>query len=159
MENYSFQNHLVSPLYRFQEPQPGSPHRPFWEHIKEGKNIWRDDKLNGIQEWLSLKDLNDDPNEIVRFGYKDLSIKGVLTHSEHGVYIGHCMGLGFWSNLDTAGQDSVPLFTEAEAVEHILSWDGDHSPSDYKVKYVAAVDPLYATFEECNASGIVLTCK
>ncbi len=33
-----------------------------------------------------------------------------------GVYLGACMGLGFWSKLDPAGQTEAPTF---ESIDHI----------------------------------------
>jgi len=58
----------------FREPSQESPHRPFWEHIKAGGRVWRDDRLNGKQEWLDLNSLGGDANKIQRYGYRDLSI-------------------------------------------------------------------------------------
>lgn len=60
----------------FCEPSKDSPHRQFWEHIKGGGRVWRDDPLNNVQEWLDLERLGGDANEIQRYGYKNLSIPG-----------------------------------------------------------------------------------
>lgn len=46
----------------------------------------------------------------------------VLVHDEMGVYLGHCMGLGFWTMLDDVGQDTAVCFDdEAAAREYIKS--------------------------------------
>lgn len=58
----------------FREPNAGSAHRKFWEHIKAGGRVWRNDPQNQIQEWIDLERLGGDPNEIQRFGYNNLSI-------------------------------------------------------------------------------------
>jgi hypothetical protein len=58
----------------FREPSQESPHRKFWEHIKRGGRVWRNDSLNGIQEWIDLDCLGGNADEIQRFGYNDLSI-------------------------------------------------------------------------------------
>lgn len=52
-----------------------SPHYLFWVHIKNGERVWRDDKLNHVQEWLDLTSLNGDANSIKKYGYQDLSIR------------------------------------------------------------------------------------
>ena len=50
--------------------------------------------------------------------------KYILVHKEDGVYIGNALGLGFWSRLDNAGQDSAVTFdTAEEAMEHVISWE------------------------------------
>lgn len=58
----------------FREPSNESPHRKFWEHIKAGGRVWRDDPLNKVQEWLDLERLGGDANEVQRYGYNNLSI-------------------------------------------------------------------------------------
>ncbi len=79
----------------------------------------------------------------------------VLTHPEHGIYIGSCMGLGFWSKLDAAGQDAVCTFvSEAEAAEYIQSWDGGHNPADYQLKPVTPSLDNYATVADLRAAGL-----
>ncbi len=81
--------------------------------------------------------------------------KFVITHPSDGVYLGNCMGLGFWSKLDPAGQNSAPLFScPQEAIEHIQSWDGGRSPADYAIVPVNAVGPFHATIVECVKAGL-----
>jgi hypothetical protein len=54
----------------------------------------------------------------------ELNNRFILCHPEHGVYLGSCMGLGFWSKLDPAGQDCAPTFeTQDLAMEYVDSWD------------------------------------
>lgn len=40
----------------------------------------------------------------------------VIVHDEMGVYLGSCLGLGFWSKLDMADQDSAVCFPSAASV-------------------------------------------
>ena len=61
---------------RFRVPSIDSPHRKFWEHLKAGGRVWRDDRINGVKEWLDLERLGGDANEINRYGHKDLSLTG-----------------------------------------------------------------------------------
>lgn len=60
---------------KFGEPGANSSHRKFWEHIKAGGRVWRDDPLNKVQEWLDLDRLGGDPDEIQRYGYTNLHIR------------------------------------------------------------------------------------
>lgn len=59
------------------EPDKNSPHRPFWEHLKAGGRVWRNDAMNGKREWLDLAALGGDPNNIKLYGYLDLSLEPV----------------------------------------------------------------------------------
>lgn len=61
----------------FREPASdgiGREHRKFWECIKAGGKVWRDDRLNGVQEWLDLARLGGDANEVQRYGFNDLHL-------------------------------------------------------------------------------------
>jgi hypothetical protein len=50
--------------------------------------------------------------------------KFILVHKEDGVYVGNALGLGFWSRLDAADQESAVTFdSEQEAKDHVASWD------------------------------------
>jgi len=52
----------------------------------------------------------------------------VITHPEMGVYVGHGLGMGFWTRLDSVGQDAVVCFpSEAAARAHVASWYADSS--------------------------------
>lgn len=66
-------------------------------------------------------------------------MKYVITEPEFGIYVGSAIGLGFWSKLDSVGQDSVPVFdTEEQAQEHIASWEPDED--DERVYSFVEVD-------------------
>lgn len=49
-----------------------------------------------------------------------------------GVYVGNALGLGFWSKLDDADQDTAVTFDSVEdAKEHVCSWEKGNDPNDY----------------------------
>lgn len=58
----------------WREPKQGDPHRKFWEHIQAGGRVWRDDPMNHVREWLDLKRLGGNANNIVQYGYSNLTI-------------------------------------------------------------------------------------
>lgn len=77
----------------------------------------------------------------------------VLVSSELGIYLGECMGLGFWSLLDPAGQDAAVTFpNEAAAREHVSTWQDQ--PQDLRCVAVAAGLDGYASVEACVAAGL-----
>lgn len=48
----------------------------------------------------------------------------VLYHDEMGIYLGSCMGLGFWTKLDPVGQNEAVTFESSEqALKHASTWD------------------------------------
>lgn len=80
----------------------------------------------------------------------------VINSTVAGVYLGNCMGLGFWSQWDAVGQDSATVFeSESAAIEHIESWHGPQ-PADLRphVVPVECADERWATIAECVASGL-----
>jgi len=49
----------------------------------------------------------------------------VIYSETDGVYLGTCLGLAFWSNLDPVGQDSAVAFDDAQEAEaHLATWEG-----------------------------------
>lgn len=80
--------------------------------------------------------------------------KIAITHPEMGVYLGCCMGLGFWTLLDSAAQPAAVVFDSIEqAHEHIETWDEGNDPSAYGFREVAA-DGHYATIPSLIAAGL-----
>lgn len=79
----------MAEVSKWREPSKESEHRKFWEHIKAGGRVWRDDPLNNVQEWLDLQSLDGDVNAIVKYGYKNLSIPNPLAQlPEAGCVLG-----------------------------------------------------------------------
>lgn len=79
----------------------------------------------------------------------------VITHPSLGVYLGNCLGLGFWTLLDPVGQGEAVAFpNEAAARAHVASWDENNDPHAYA--YVAAARPGagYATIADLIAAGL-----
>ena len=87
----------------------------------------------------------------------------VLVHPENGIYLGNCMGLGFWSKLDPAGQECAVAFeTPEKAREHAASWDSsrvDHQAYLESLKCVEVeIDSPdgepYASVDACIKAGL-----
>lgn len=84
----------------------------------------------------------------------------VITHKENGVFVGIALGLVFWSNLDTVGQDKVPVCTtylEASVLlAHVAQDDGvaDETCSAYSINEVEISGTQYATITELRAAGL-----
>lgn len=77
----------------------------------------------------------------------------VIYHQELGVYLGNCMGMGFWSNLDAVGQDCAVTFaSEAEISQHISSWN--EPLENCEAIPVEADDGIYATIDSCVSAGL-----
>jgi hypothetical protein len=82
--------------------------------------------------------------------------KVVIVHPSIGVYLGNCMGLGFFSMLDCAGQEhAVLLVNEVEARAHVASWDSHNNPDGYQYVEVTAADDDWVTIEELEAAGLI----
>lgn len=81
-------------------------------------------------------------------------MKVVIVHPEMGIYLGNCLGLGFFSMLDCAGQITAALIeSEAEAREHVSTWSTKNDPDTYRYVEVTAVRQ-WATIEELEAAGL-----
>lgn len=56
----------------------------------------------------------------------------VITHPEMGIYLGCCLGLGFWTKLDPVGQgEAVTFEDESDARDYVCSWDENNDPDVY----------------------------
>lgn len=80
----------------------------------------------------------------------------VITHPENGIYLGNCMGLGFWSKLDSAGQTCAVTFpTAQDAIAHIRSWDNNNDPASCAIVGVTpSGEDGYATIKDLRAAGL-----
>lgn len=78
----------------------------------------------------------------------------VIYHPEMGVYLGSCMGLGFWSKLDPVDQPCARTFSNAgEALEYMQTWDD--GPLDDAA--FVEVDPDmggFASIQACINAGL-----
>lgn len=78
----------------------------------------------------------------------------VIYTEEEGVYIGHAMGFGFWSNLDPADQPAATTFAdEKEAEEHMATWECGR-PDGVMLVPVEADENGYASIEACVRAGL-----
>ena len=56
----------------------------------------------------------------------------LIIHEEMGIYLGHCMGLGFWTLLDPVAQGEAVVFEHLSAARsHVSSWDDKNNPDNY----------------------------
>lgn len=75
----------------------------------------------------------------------------LIIHPQDGIYLGNCLGFGFFTKLDPVGQDAAVTFeTQTDAEEHILSWN-EPLPGCNVVSI--NIDHMYATISECVAAG------
>lgn len=80
-------------------------------------------------------------------------LRYVLYSDEFGVYLGSFLGFGFWSKVDSAGQDAAVTFGSAkEAIEWAHTWET--TLKDLKAIPVDCAGRSYATEKECVAAGI-----
>ncbi|WP_435018442.1 hypothetical protein TA3x_000416 [Tundrisphaera sp. TA3] len=78
----------------------------------------------------------------------------VITNPVMGIYLGNCLGLGFWTLLDTAGQqEAVTFSSKQEAFSHIQSWDSEDRALDYRCVQVPT-QREYATVSELAKAGL-----
>ena len=70
----------------FRAPSPQAPHYVFWQHLKAGGRVWRNDPLNNVAEWIDLAKLEGDPNKTVIYGYKNLSLQGPTIDTTRPLY-------------------------------------------------------------------------
>lgn len=96
----------------------------------------------------------------------------VITHPSMGVYLGNCLGLGFWTLRDGLVRErhgltladrieqrpepgeAVAFPNEAAARAHVAAWDENNDPDAYA--YVAAARPgaRYATIADLIGAGL-----
>ena len=78
----------------------------------------------------------------------------VLFSEEKGVYLGSFAGLGFWTKVDTVGQDFAVAFdTPEEGAEWMQSWETP-VPDAKPVRVTLTADRAYASIDECVAAGL-----
>lgn len=80
----------------------------------------------------------------------------VITSPEWGIYLGNFMGLGFWSMLDTAGQDCAVTFQNEEAARaHVARWEANGDPDAYGyAEVVPSSSDGYATVADLKEAGL-----
>jgi len=78
----------------------------------------------------------------------------VIYDAEMGVFLGFCLGLAFWSNLDPVGQPAAPTFTSHKEAESFLDAWGDGRPAGATLVPVVADQNGYASVAACVAAGL-----
>jgi hypothetical protein len=78
----------------------------------------------------------------------------VIFSETNGIYLGNCMGLGFWTKLDPIGQTGAITFPDAAVAQsHMAEWEGG-VPDDVQFVEVTAESDGYATMESCVRAGL-----
>ncbi len=78
---------------------------------------------------------------------------GVLYHTEMGVYLGSCMGFGWWSKLDPVGQTCAVTFqNKGAALHHAASWDTQ--VENLQFRELTPDDGQYASILCCVRAGL-----
>jgi len=78
----------------------------------------------------------------------------LIWHPDRGIFLGHCMGLGFWSKLDPVGQPSAVTFPSREIAEQYMAgWDHGR-PTEASLHPVIPDDGDYASIAACVAAGL-----
>lgn len=79
----------------------------------------------------------------------------VIVHPEWGIYLGSCMGLGFFSAMDCAGQWEAAVFlSEDEARAYVAAWSDNDQPDMFTYPSVQAEQDFWATIEELDTAGL-----
>jgi hypothetical protein len=79
----------------------------------------------------------------------------VIVSEEWGIYLGTAIGLGFWSLLDSVGQEAAVTFeNKKEAIEYIRSWDENNDPAAFSFVEVECAADMYATISELTKAGL-----
>lgn len=78
----------------------------------------------------------------------------LMSHPTLGIYLGSCLGFGFWSKLDPAGQDAAWTFESEEvAKEGAASWDHPIPKNELTFTPVE-VEGEFATIAQCVEVGL-----
>jgi len=81
--------------------------------------------------------------------------KLVAVHPTDGVFVGTGLGLAFFSFVEDAGQESVPVFdTVDQAVEMFTSWNPPYDHSVIRYVEVECAGGHQATYDELCAAGL-----
>ena len=95
------------------------------------------------------------PTSSAAFELGSATQRYLIADPEMGIYVGNCMGLGFWTKSDPAGQDSAVTFPSSfEAEAHMATWDCGRPGAAWIVPVtVSGKDDNYASIDECVAAG------
>jgi len=75
----------------------------------------------------------------------------VIVSETDGIFVGHALGLGFWSLLDSVGQQEVCTFENTfQARQFVRKWG---NPDAYTYRQVKTKGD-FATVKELKAAGL-----
>lgn len=78
----------------------------------------------------------------------------VIVSPEDGIYIGSCLGMGFWTKIDPVGQPSVVTFGSIpEAEGHMATWECGR-PENISFHEVIPDAGVYASIQACVHAGL-----
>lgn len=111
----------------------------------------------GVKPWpiSHLDSITLDNFQMTSITLDNLVIKGYVIYStELGIYLGSALGLGFWSKLDPAGQNSAVVFNSKDAANEYL----DSLPASIKditlIEVYPDIFPNYASIKACVDAGL-----
>lgn len=78
----------------------------------------------------------------------------VIYSEEEGIYIGECLGLGFWSKLDPVDQPAAVTFPSAADAERYMSTWLSGRPNGVRLVDVVPDSEGYASIEACVRAGL-----
>jgi len=83
----------------------------------------------------------------------------IIYTKEEGIFLGECLGFGFWSKLDPVGQDSAVTFPDIEtAKSYVKSWKNQLSGIQFKEIKITDTNQhtgeFYASIKDCINAGL-----
>ncbi len=116
------------------------------------QNCWCGSSACPVTKWVNAYFA-----EIRKSNKRDDSVyKRILIYSEElGIYLGSCLGMGFWSKLEPMKQTGAVTFADGdEAQVFIDTWE--QTPSDLRFVPVEVKDGLhfFAEMSDCVAAGL-----
>ncbi len=78
----------------------------------------------------------------------------VIVSPDDGIYIGSCMGMGFWTKLDPVGQTSVVTFDSIQEAEDCMATWKCGRPTGVTFHEVNPDDGIYASVQACVHAGL-----
>lgn len=77
-----------------------------------------------------------------------------IVSPDDGIYIGSCMGMGFWTKVDPVGQPCVVTFESVQdAEDYMATWDCGR-PENITFHEVIPDDGVYASIQACVNAGL-----
>lgn len=86
---------------------------------------------------------------------KGIDVAFVIFSEGDGVFIGECMGLGFWSKLDPVDQDCAVTFPSVDEAEaYMAGWEGGRPAGASLVPVVPDQADGFASIAACMRAGL-----